>query len=142
MIAAVAGLVLSGGAEEPGGELIVGPLSDIAEGSVSGEFVEDGGFWLVRSDSYDGLDSLFALRASTPVDGRETRWNDSSRSFECPGDGSRFSMAGLVLEGPTRRALERLRIALGDDGLLRVDPSRVFREEFGQWTDPESAVAP
>jgi cytochrome b6-f complex iron-sulfur subunit len=142
MIAAVVSLVLLRGAKRPEGELIVGPPSEFGEETVSGEFVEVGGFWLVRSASYDGLDSIVALRAFSPISDHEIHWSDTSQVFECPEDGSRFNMAGMVLEGPALRPLERYRITLGEEGLIRVEPSRVFREELGQWTALESAVAP
>ena len=36
------------------------------------------------------------------------------------------------------RPLERAAIAIGEDGQILVDKSRVFQYEKGQWSDPSS----
>ncbi|WP_145267959.1 QcrA and Rieske domain-containing protein [Tautonia plasticadhaerens] len=135
-------LALTEGAEEPTGEVIVGPPDGIEAGVVSEAFVDVGGFWLVRSPAFDGIDSIVALRAACPIRECDVVWDPGGGRFECPCDGSTFTIAGLVSGGPSPRALERCRISKGEDGLIRVDPGRTYREERGQWADPESVVLP
>jgi Rieske Fe-S protein len=36
------------------------------------------------------------------------KWNDSEKSFDCPCHGSRFSYAGLVINGPANDNLQSL----------------------------------
>lgn len=132
----------SGRGEALTGTLIVGPPDEIEADHVSDEFIGLGGFWLVRSSAFDGTDSIVALHAACPVRGCVVRWDDDRRWFECPCDESTFTIAGLVSGGPSPRALERCRITRGEDGLIRVDPTRTYREERGQWADPESFVSP
>jgi cytochrome b6-f complex iron-sulfur subunit len=50
-------------------------------------------------------------------------------------------MTGVNFEGPTPRPLERYPIYKDADGYVWVDKSKVFRQELGQWDDPESFVS-
>jgi cytochrome b6-f complex iron-sulfur subunit len=47
-------------------------------------------------------------------------------------------MSGINFEGPAPRPLERVKIALADDGQVLIDKGRLFKQEAGQWNDPES----
>lgn len=94
--------------------------------------------WVVRSSTYDGLDTISALRGVCPDDGGRVDWSAEARSFRCPGGTHRFAISGLPLSGSNARALERYRLILDEDGQVAVDPSRTFREELGHWADSGS----
>jgi cytochrome b6-f complex iron-sulfur subunit len=49
-------------------------------------------------------------------------------------------MDGVNFEGPTPRPLERLAVSKDADGYIVVDKRKVFRQELGQWDDPESFI--
>lgn len=97
-------------------------------------------FWIVRSTTYDGLDTIYALRGTCLSAGEGVIWSEGTQTFQCPGSGSHYAISGLPIKGPGRRALERYRVALTESGQIVVDPSKEFREELGQWADPESFV--
>ena len=47
-------------------------------------------------------------------------------------------MSGINFEGPTPRPLERFKIGLQPDGKIKVDKTKVFRWEKGEWDSPDS----
>ena len=53
--------------------------------------------------------------------------------IKCPCHGSGYYRSGINFEGPTPRPLERVKIALADDGKLLVDTSLHYQYELGQW---------
>ncbi|WP_152050149.1 QcrA and Rieske domain-containing protein [Tautonia marina] len=97
-------------------------------------------FWIVRSTAYDGLDTIYALRGTCPGAGEVAIWSEETQTFRCPGSASHYAISGRPIKGPGRRALERYRVALTENGQIVVDTSEEFREELGQWADPESFV--
>lgn len=69
-------------------------------------------------------------------------WQASDRKFKCPCHGSGFRADGVNFEGPAPRPLERFRIYVDpSDGQVVVDQTVTFRQELGQWDDPDSYVA-
>jgi glycine/D-amino acid oxidase-like deaminating enzyme/nitrite reductase/ring-hydroxylating ferredoxin subunit len=48
----------------------------------------------------DATGKLFALSADCPHRGGQVRWNGAEKSWDCPSCGSRFNVAGQVLNGP------------------------------------------
>ena len=120
----------------------VGPPSQLAKESVDERWKAESGFCLVRSDRFNGQDIVFALRSVCTHQGCTTRWAAREQRFRCS-CGSAFNIAGIHLEGPAQQALERLKIRLGDDGRLVVDPSQRYQLERGQWSNRDSfAVVP
>ncbi|NIQ00428.1 MAG: Rieske (2Fe-2S) protein, partial [Nitrospinaceae bacterium] len=49
---------------------------------------------------------------------------------------SGFTREGFNFEGPAPRPLERLKIYIGNDGLIRVDKSKKYQYELGEWGRP------
>jgi len=114
----------------------VGPvvqLAQMAAGSVKADYKRQG-FWIVRL-----ADRLTALSTACPHLGCVLDWQASERQFKCPCHGSGFSVSGMNLEGPAPRPIERFGIFV-EQGIVKVDRSRVYRQEKGQWNDPDSFI--
>lgn len=97
-------------------------------GSVSEKFKETQAVWIVRTE-----DGLYALLARCTHLGCTPRWLEAENKFKCPCHGSGFHRDGVNFEGPAPRALERVKIALSDEGELIIDKSVKFLFEKGEW---------
>lgn len=118
---------------EPPSTFKVGLPSDFAIGVVDTRFKEAYQVWIVRNDA-----GMYALSTICTHLGCTPNWLESENKFKCPCHGSGFYMSGINFEGPAPRPLERFRIGLADDGQVVIDKSRLFKQEAGQWEDPES----
>ncbi len=117
----------------------VGRPEQYPPGHVETRFKTEFGAWIVHG-TFQGRAQIYALRTVCTHLGCITLWQDSEQRFKCPCHGSSFTKEGINYEGPAPRPLERYAIRIADDGQLEVDRSRVFREELGEWGDPESYV--
>ena len=97
------------------------------------------GFWLVNLAPAEN--KIVAISTICTHLGCIPNWLSGDQKFKCPCHGSGYYITGVNFEGPTPRPLERFPISLDADGYLWVDQSIVFREELGQWSDPQSFVA-
>ncbi|MBN2475507.1 MAG: ubiquinol-cytochrome c reductase iron-sulfur subunit [Pirellulales bacterium] len=125
---------------EPPHRSKVGFPGDYPPGYVETRYKERYGVWVVHGE-YQGRQQIYALRTTCTHLGCITLWQQSEQKFKCPCHGSGFSKAGVNLEGPAPRPLERYAIRIADDGQLEIDRSRIFQEELGQWTDPACYVS-
>ena len=50
-------------------------------------------------------------------------------------------MNGINFEGPAPRPLERYKISLTPAGTIKVDKTKVYRWEKGQWDNPNSFIS-
>ena len=125
---------------EPPSTIKVGVPSNFEKDEVSERRKAEWGFWIVRSDYYDGLDKIYALSTICTHLGCPPNWLASEQKFKCPCHGSGYYISGVNFEGPAPRPLERFKIVLGDDGQIMVDKSQKYQEEQGQWKDPDSYV--
>ena len=79
--------------------------------------------WLTEVD-----DRVLALNTSGPIHhefGRQgVGWCPSSEYFGANSTGSRYDPAGVLVEGPARRGLDRFHVRIDDDGRLHVDFDR------------------
>ena len=118
---------------EPPSTFKVGLPTDFAVGVVDERFKEKFRVWVVRNE-----EGMYALLAICTHLGCTPNWLSAENKFKCPCHGSGFYMTGINFEGPAPRPLERVRIALADDGQVLIDKGRTYKQEAGQWNDPES----
>ncbi len=118
---------------EPSTVFKAGFPGDYPVGAVSTRWIKDYRTWIVRNQQ-----GFYAIFAQCTHLGCTPRWLDAEGKFKCPCHGSGFTMEGINFEGPAPRPLERVQIALAEDGQLLVDTSIRFREEQGQWSNPQS----
>jgi len=118
---------------EPPSTFKVGLPTDFAVGAVDERFKEKFRVWVVRNE-----EGMYALSAICTHLGCTPNWLSAENKFKCPCHGSGFYMSGINFEGPAPRPLERVKIALADDGQVLIDKGRLFKQEAGQWNDPES----
>jgi cytochrome b6-f complex iron-sulfur subunit len=124
---------------EPPQQFKVGFPQDFGMG-VDERFKESNGVWIVRTaDDIDQHASGFYVLSTTCTHlGCTPNYLAAEGKFKCPCHGSGFRLTGVNFEGPAPRPLERVRVALAEDGQILVDKSRKFQRELGQWSDPES----
>lgn len=97
------------------------------------------GFWLVNLQPVE--DKLVAINTICTHLGCIPNWLAGEIKFKCPCHGSGYYMNGINFEGPTPRPLERFAISVDADGFVVVDQSKIYRQELGEWDNPESFVA-
>ena len=137
--AAVARFMTPNVANRPSRTFKAGKPADYAEGCVETKYRENRGVWIVRQ-RHDGRSRIFALRTTCTHLGCITLWQESQQRFRCPCHGSAFTKEGINVEGPAPRPLERCGIRVAADGRIEIDTSRMFREDRGEWNEPESFV--
>ncbi len=100
-------------------------------GTVSERWKQEERVWIVHEP-----EGFYALLAVCTHLGCTPNWLNAEDKFKCPCHGSGFRRNGVNFEGPAPRPLERIKIALGDDGQLVIDKSVQFRFERGDWNKP------
>ena len=124
---------------EPPQQFKVGFPADFGMG-VDERFKESNGIWIVRTaDDIDQHASGFYVLSTTCTHlGCTPNYLAAEGKFKCPCHGSGFRVTGVNFEGPAPRPLERVGVALAEDGQIQVNKARKFQRELGQWIDPES----
>lgn len=123
-----------GGQQDP--RVKVGELAALAgmlPASVNQDYKKQG-FYIIRCRK-----GIAALSTACTHLGCALNWVESERKFKCPCHGSGFSQEGINLEGPAPRPMERFKITV-DEGLVTVDCSQVYRQEKGEWANPDSLI--
>jgi cytochrome b6-f complex iron-sulfur subunit len=108
-----------------------GRLDEFVIGEVSEKFKSEFRVWIIRETK-----GVYALFAKCTHLGCTPRWLQAEEKFKCPCHGSGFYRSGINFEGPAPRPLERVRVALADDGQLVVDVGVKYRQENGDWEKP------
>jgi cytochrome b6-f complex iron-sulfur subunit len=121
----------------------VGPLDQFAmPGTVDESFKKtpagSEGFWMVNLQP--GENKLVAISTICTHLGCIPNWLSGDQKFKCPCHGSGYYVTGINFEGPTPRPLERFAISKDANGFIMVDQTKVFRQELGEWDNPESFV--
>lgn len=96
------------------------------------------GFWLVNLQPSENR--LVAINTICTHLGCIPNWLANDQKFKCPCHGSGYYKDGINFEGPTPRPLERFGITKDADGFVIVDQTKIFRQELGEWENPESFV--
>jgi cytochrome b6-f complex iron-sulfur subunit len=117
---------------EPPSAFKAGLPDDFVIGEVSEKYKDDYRVWIVRE-----AEGFYALSAICTHLGCTPRWLSAENKFKCPCHGSGFRKTGINFEGPAPRPLERLKIALSEDGQLLIDRNIKFLYEKGDWIKPE-----
>jgi cytochrome b6-f complex iron-sulfur subunit len=118
----------------------IGKLEDFANPGVYEQYKPDPTqFWLVNLQPSEN--KLVALSTICTHLGCIPNWLSGDLKFKCPCHGSGYYITGVNFEGPTPRPLERYPVYKDADGYVWVDKTKVFRQELGQWDDPESFVS-
>ncbi|MCH7701393.1 MAG: Rieske 2Fe-2S domain-containing protein [Planctomycetes bacterium] len=131
---ALARFMIPNVSEDPDPKVRVGELAkyfDMAPGDVNEDY-KPKGIWMIRLE-----DRIAALSIICTHLGCIPNWLPNDHKFKCPCHGSGYHQNGVNFEGPTPRPLERFSIRL-EDGIVIVDKSRTFHEEWGQWGHSDS----
>ena len=118
---------------EPPTQFKAGLPADYAVGAVDTRFVASQRGWIIREEN-----GFYALSAICTHLGCTPAWLATENKFKCPCHGSGFRRTGVNFEGPAPRPLERVRIALADDGQLLIDKGKSFRQEKGEWSSSDA----
>jgi cytochrome b6-f complex iron-sulfur subunit len=124
--------------KEPKKQIRVGTMADFANPGVYEQYKPQG-IWLVNL--FPAEEKLMALSTTCTHLGCIPAWLQGEQKFKCPCHGSGYYINGVNFEGPTPRPLERHAIFRDADGYIVVDKSKVFRQELGEWDNPESFIA-
>ena len=100
---------------------------------VDTRFVDTQRVWVIREPK-----GFYAIHAKCTHLGCTPRWLSAEDKFKCPCHGSGFRRTGVNFEGPAPRPLERVKIALAEDGQIIIDKASLFRYEKGEWGKPGS----
>lgn len=117
---------------EPEMEFLAGLPIEYA-GGVDERWKNQYGVWMVKMEG-----RLFALSNICTHLGCIPNWLPAESKFKCPCHGSGYYMSGVNFEGPAPRPLERYKINLTAEGKIKVDKTKVFRAEKGEWDNPDS----
>jgi cytochrome b6-f complex iron-sulfur subunit len=103
--------------------------ADYPVGEVAEKYKREFRVWIVRDD-----EGFFAIFAKCTHLGCTPRWLASEAKFKCPCHGSGYYKNGVNFEGPAPRPMDRVRIAVADDGQLVIDTS--VKYIYGSWDKP------
>lgn len=120
---------------EPEMEFLAGGPSEFEVG-VDERYKNGFGVWMVKQDG-----KLFALSNICTHLGCIPSWMPAEKKFKCPCHGSGYYMSGINFEGPAPRPLERYKVSLTPEGKIRVDKTKVYRYEKGEWNNPNSFIS-
>ena len=117
----------------------VGPVDGFLAPGVYDEFSETRRVWLVSDGSV-----LVALANLCTHKGCGLDWSDAADQFQCPCHFSKFGRDGINLpKSKARRPLERWaidQVRTTDGPLVRIDPTRSFRKDRDEWSDPATTL--
>ena len=118
---------------EPPQSFKIGYPDDFESGKVDLRFKKKYNVWIVRDD-----EKITALSTVCTHLGCTPNWLETERKFKCPCHGSGFRSSGINFEGPAPRPLERYKILLANDGQIKVDKTKSYKYEKGEWNRVES----
>lgn len=119
---------------DPAMDFVAG-FPDEYDTGVDERWTNEFGVWMVKQEG-----KLVALSNICTHLGCIPTWLPAELKFKCPCHGSGYYMNGINFEGPAPRPLERYKVTKTPEGKIKVDKTRVFRYEKGQWTHPDSFI--
>ncbi|TNE97898.1 MAG: ubiquinol-cytochrome c reductase iron-sulfur subunit [Deltaproteobacteria bacterium] len=117
---------------EPEMDFLAGRPEDYEEG-VDERWKNGYGVWVYKNEG-----KLVALSNICTHLGCIPTWLPAELKFKCPCHGSGYYPNGINFEGPAPRPLERYNVSLTPEGLIKVDKTKIYRYEKGQWELPGS----
>ena len=117
---------------EPEMDFLAGRPEDYEEG-VDERWKNGFGVWVYKNEG-----KLVALSNICTHLGCIPTWLPAELKFKCPCHGSGYYPNGINFEGPAPRTLERYNISLTPEGLVKIDKTKIYRYEKGQWELPGS----
>jgi len=111
---------------EPKTKFKIGYPSDFGFG-VDTKFQKDYRIWVVRN-----TEGIFVISAICTHLGCTPDWKASENKFKCPCHGSGYDPEGVNFEGPAPRPMDRAHVALGPDGQIEVDLSKLYQWPKGE----------
>ena len=99
-----------------------GALENFAPGSVTLD--AENRTYIIRKKE----GGIYAISALCTHLGCLTRWNENHGVISCPCHGTKFSKAGMVIEGPTSKTLPRFSVSLNGNNEIIVDKSILVDE--------------
>ena len=120
---------------DPEMDFVAGLPTDYEEG-VDERWKNGFGVWMVKQEG-----KLVALSNICTHLGCVPNWLPAELKFKCPCHGSGYYMNGINFEGPAPRPLERYKISLTPEGKIKVDKTKIYRYEKGQWDHPDSYLS-
>lgn len=119
---------------DPAMDFVAG-FPDEYDTGVDERWTNEFGVWMVKQEG-----QLVALSNICTHLGCIPTWLPAELKFKCPCHGSGYYMNGINFEGPAPRPLERYKLTKTPEGKIKVDKTRIFRYEKGQWTHPDSFI--
>jgi len=120
---------------EPEMDFLAGRPEDYEDG-VDERWKNGFGVWIFKSDG-----KLVALSNICTHLGCIPSWLPAERKFKCPCHGSGYYPNGINFEGPAPRPLERYKVSITPEGTIKVDKTKIFRYEKGQWDHPDAYIS-
>lgn len=93
------------------------------------------GVWIIKQEG-----KLVALSNICTHLGCVPNWLPGELKFKCPCHGSGYYMNGINFEGPAPRPLERYEVLLNAEGKIKVNKTKIYRYEKGEWKNPKSFI--
>lgn len=120
---------------EPIQDFMAGKLDDYPEG-VDERWKEVHGVWIYKKDGqFVAMSNICTHLGCIP------NWLPSESKFKCPCHGSGYYPNGINFEGPAPRPLERYSVTLLPSGEIKIDKTKVYRYEKGEWGLPNSFIS-
>lgn len=120
---------------EPEMDFVAGFPTDYEDG-VDERWKNGFGVWIFKSEG-----KLVALSNICTHLGCIPNWLPAENKFKCPCHGSGYYPNGVNFEGPAPRPLERYKIGLTPEGTIKIDKTKIYRYEKGQWDNPNSFLS-
>jgi cytochrome b6-f complex iron-sulfur subunit len=119
---------------EPAMDFVAG-FTDEYEDGVDERWKNIFGVWIYKNEGkFVALSNICTHLGCIPT------WLPAERKFKCPCHGSGYYPSGINFEGPAPRPLERYKVSLTPEGKVKVDKTKVFRYEKGEWDHPSSFI--